>query len=143
LNAECACLFRRTRAVGIDQPANYAAIDPIAVPPWVTLPEGCEVLSIALDGGPGNEASLGYVDLNLAGKSGVLASLADTLLGKGYVLQNESASPDTALSAHAMLSANDPATGKRLRIAELNTPAGPVLRIYFNDPTPEFTPLGT
>lgn len=125
---------------------STAAVDDHAVlaPAWVTLPENCEVLSVALDGGPGSEASLGYIDVAVADEADkVLPSLKVRLVQKGYLVENAMTGADVLFGVSAMIVANDPATGRRLRIAELDTPAGPVLRVFFNDPSPEFAEIGS
>ncbi len=131
--------------VGHAQLTNVAAVeDPIVAPAWVTLPEDCEVLSVALDGGPGNEASLGYIDVAVSEKSDkVLPSLKARLVRKGYLVENAMTGADVLFGASAMIVASDPATGRRLRITELDTPTGRLLRVFFNDPTPEFAQIGS
>lgn len=131
--------------VGHAQLANVATREePIRAPAWVTLPQHSEVLSVALDGGPGNEASLGYVDVAIASEGdGALASLKASLAQKGYLIENAMTGADVLFGASAMILASDPATGRKLRFIELDTSAGRVLRVFFNDPAPEFARAGT
>ncbi|MGQ0485150.1 MAG: hypothetical protein ACT4SY_07360 [Hyphomicrobiales bacterium] len=131
--------------VGHAQLANVAVNEAAVVAPaWVLLPEDCEVLSVALDGGPGNEASLGFVDVAVAETTDrVLPSVKARLAQKGYLVEDTMTAADTLFGASAMIVASDPATGRRLRIAALDTPAGPVLRVFFSDPSPEFAPIGS
>lgn len=128
--------------LGHAQLANVAVNEaPVLAPAWVTLPEGGEVLSVALDGGPGNEASVGYVDVAVAGQP--LPSFKTSLTQKGYRLEAALTGADVLFGASDMVVASDPATGRRMRIVELATPAGPVLRIFFSDPEPEFVQAGS
>jgi glutathione S-transferase len=131
--------------VGHAQFGNVATReDPIQAPAWVTLPERGEVLSIALDGGPGNEASLGYIDVAVADEADQILSLLKTrLAAKGYLVENAMTGADVLFGASDMIVASDPATGRKMRFIELNTPAGPVLRVFFSDPAPEFARAGT
>lgn len=131
--------------VGHAQLANVATReDPIQAPAWVILPEHGEVLSIALDGGPGSEASVGYIDVAVAENTGqTLPSLQARLAQKGYRIENAMTGADVLFGASDMIVASDPATGRKMRFVELNTPAGPVLRVFFNDPAPEFARAGT
>ena len=129
--------------VGHAQLANVAVVeDPVVAPAWVMLPENGEVISIVLDGGPGNETALGFVDV--AGvPDRALSVFKARLAQSGYVLENAMTPADALFGASAMIVASDPVTGRRLRIAELNTPSGLVLRVFFTDPSPGFTQIGS
>lgn len=131
--------------VGHAQLGNVATReDPIRAPDWVMLPENGEVLSVALDGGPGNEASVGYIDVAVAENTGqTLSSLKTRLARKGYWIENAMSGADVLFGASDMIVASDPATGRKMRFVELDTPAGPVLRVFFSDPAPEFARAGT
>jgi len=131
--------------VGHAQLANIAVTESaVAAPAWVILPEHGEVLSVALDGGPGNEASLGYVDVAVAGQDGrELSSMKSRLEQKGYRVENTMSSADVLFGASDMILATDPATGRTIRFVELSTPAGQVLRVFFKNPEPEFARAGT
>ncbi len=74
---------------------------------------------------------------------GVLPSLKTRLARKGYLLEDTMIVPASLFGASAVIVASDPATGRRLRIAELTTPEGPVLRVFFSDPSPEFAQIGS
>lgn len=130
--------------VGHAQLANVAVVEnPIVAPGWVILPENGEVISIVLDGGPGNETALGFVDVAVAVPDRALSVFKARLAQSGYVLENAMTPADALFGASAMIVASDPATGRRLRVAELNTPSGLVLRVFFNDPSPAFAPIGS
>jgi hypothetical protein len=139
----CCGGFGLLALVGHAQLANVAIVeDPIVAPGWVILPENGEILSVTLDGGPGNETALGFVDV--AGvPDRALSVFKARLAQSGYILENAMTPADALFGASAMIVASDPATGRRLRIAELNTPSGPVLRVFFSDPSPEFAPIGS
>lgn len=131
--------------VGHAQLANVATREePIRAPAWVMLPESGEVLSVAFDGGPGNEASVGYIDVAVAENTGqTLPSLNTRLAQKGYRVENVMSGADVLFGASGMIVASDPASGRKMRFVEIDTPAGPVLRVFFNDPAPEFAQAGT
>jgi hypothetical protein len=85
------------------------------------------------------EASVGYIDVAVAENTGqTLSSLNTRLARKGYRVENAMSGADVLFGASGMIVASDPATGRKMRFVELNTPAGPVLRVFFNDPAPEF-----
>ena len=141
----CVGGFGLLTLVGHAQLANVAVVEnPVAAPAWVILPENGEVISIVLDGGPGNEAALGFVDVAVAGVPDRALSVFQARLAQsGYVLENAMTQADVLFGASAMIVASDPVTGRRLRIAELNTPSGPVLRVFFTDPSPGFAPISS
>ncbi len=141
----CVGGFGLLALVGHAQLANVAIVEnPVVAPAWVLLPEDSEILSVALDGGPGNETALGYVDVAVAGvPDRALSVFKARLAQSGYVLENAMTQADALFGASAMIVASDPVTGRRLRIAELNTPSGPVLRVFFTDPSPGFGQIGS
>lgn len=131
--------------VGHAQLANVATREePIRAPAWVMLPENGEVLSVAFDGGPGNEAALGYVDVAVAEQAGqALSSMKSRLERKGYRVENTLTGADVLFGVSDIIVASDPATSRKMRFVELDTPAGRVLRVFFNDPAPEFAQAGS
>ena len=131
--------------VGHAQLANVAAdANAVVAPAWVMLPEKGEVLSVALDGGPGQEASLGYIDVAVAEETArVLSSLKARLAEKGYRVENAMTGADVLFGASDMVVASDPASGRKIRFVELNTPAGQVLRVFFSDPAPQLARAGS
>ncbi len=131
--------------VGHAQLANVAVDEnAVVAPAWVILPEHGEVLSVALDGQPGDEASLGYIDVAVAGQGGrELSSMKSRLEQKGYRVENAMTSADALFGASDMIVATDPATGRTIRFVELATPAGQVLRVFFKNPDPEFVQAGS
>ncbi len=107
----------------------------ITVPAWLQLPSTPFISSIEYSGEAGAESSFGTVayDLPSSGTSEVVW-LKQHLSAAGYVLDDRTSTIDNFAGADVVVSAFDPATGRRVTFVKIVTSVGATLRVTFEDP---------
>ena len=118
--------------------ARFGREAAIAAPAWLPLPSTPFISSIEQTGNPGNEAAFGTVNYDLPSDGGSEVNwLKQHLAANGYELDDRTSAIDNFGGADAVVSATDPASGRRVTFVNVRRLDGANLRVTFEDPQAE------
>lgn len=105
------------------------------LPTWINLPVNGSVESVSYLGSPGQEQASGAIEFAIDGDaSRAVSAMKARLAANGFIVRDELSAEDRFMGASAYAVASDPVSGRNLRILQLATPGGSLLRVTFEDP---------
>jgi hypothetical protein len=120
-------------------PVHQLAIKPrpaeIAMPLWMNIPAEGQIASVSFTGSVGREQTSGIVDVQVEGSGErEFSAMKARLAANGFQVEERLTSVDSLFGASNFAVAEDPVSGRRLRIIRLDGPGGATLRVMFDNP---------